>query len=72
MNSTIQFVDLAGSERIAKLISENYKFQNTILINNSLTTLGKCLVNIAKSNKSIPYKESKLTKVNKIFFKNLK
>jgi hypothetical protein len=43
MNATIQFVDLAGSERIAKSLTEGHKFQEAILINSSLTALGKCL-----------------------------
>ncbi|KAL4466133.1 hypothetical protein ABPG74_004370 [Tetrahymena malaccensis] len=63
MNSTIQFVDLAGSERIAKSLTEGHKFQEAILINTSLTALGKCLQNIARSNKSIPYRESRMTRV---------
>ena len=63
MNSTIQFVDLAGSERIAKSLTEGHKFQEAILINSSLTALSKCLQQIAKSNKNVPYRESKLTKV---------
>jgi hypothetical protein len=62
MNSTVQFVDLAGSERIAKSLTEGHKFQEAILINSSLTALQKCLQQIAKSNKSVPYRESKLTK----------
>lgn len=41
MNSNIQFVDLAGSERIAKSLTEGHKFEETILINTSLTSLGK-------------------------------
>lgn len=41
MNSTMQFVDLAGSERIAKSLTEGHKFEETILINTSLTAVGK-------------------------------
>jgi hypothetical protein len=54
MNASIQFVDLAGSgewefyvrfvlflERIAKSLTEGHKFQEAILINSSLTALGK-------------------------------
>lgn len=34
-------MDLAGSERIAKTLTEGHKFEETILINTSLTALGK-------------------------------
>ena len=55
MNANIQFVDLAGSERIAKSLTEGHKFQEAILINSSLTALGKCLLSVAQgSSKSIP------------------
>lgn len=47
MNATIQFVDLAGSERIAKSLTEGNKFQEAILVNASLTALGKCLTAIS-------------------------
>lgn len=40
-NSTLQFVDLAGSERIAKSLTEGQKFNEAILINSSLTALGR-------------------------------
>lgn len=64
MNSSIQFVDLAGSERIAKIVTEgSNKFQQAIIINQSLNALSKCLQMIAKSSKNIPYKDSRLTKV---------
>ncbi|EGR27798.1 kinesin motor domain protein [Ichthyophthirius multifiliis] len=63
MSSLMQFVDLAGNQKIAKSITEGHKFQDAVLINQQLTSLGKCLQQIAKSNKSIPYRESKLTRI---------
>ncbi len=39
--ATMYFVDLAGSERIAKTKTDSKKYQESILINSSLTTLGK-------------------------------
>lgn len=61
-NSTLQFIDLAGSERIAKSLTEGQKFNEAILINSSLTALGRVLLALALTSKSIPYRESKLTK----------
>jgi hypothetical protein len=55
MTSSIQFVDLAGSDRIAKSLTEGSKFQEAILINSSLTALGKCLQCVSKGNKNMPY-----------------
>ena len=49
MNATIQFVDLAGSERIAKSLTEGQKFHEAILINSSLTAVGK-VIKIFKLN----------------------
>ncbi|KAM3145934.1 hypothetical protein pb186bvf_001912 [Paramecium bursaria] len=64
MNATLQFVDLAGSERIAKSLTEGHKFQEAILVNSSLTALGKCLAAVSQMNsKNIPYRESKLTRI---------
>ncbi|KRX00930.1 P-loop containing nucleoside triphosphate hydrolase [Pseudocohnilembus persalinus] len=63
LNSSIQFVDLAGSERIAKSLTEGHKFQEAILISSYLASLQKCLQMVAKSSKSVPYRETKLTKI---------
>ena len=76
--STLYFVDLAGSERLKvllyryifiKLIAKkskihNDKYSETISINTSLTTLGKCIIALTeKRSTHVPYRESKLTKV---------
>lgn len=62
-NSSLYFVDLAGSERIPRNFNDSKKFQESIIINSSMLTLGKCLHFIAQSiQKNYPYKESKLTR----------
>lgn len=57
-------VDLAGSERLKKSNVSTENKEETIAINSSLTTLGKCILLLdEKKNNLIPYRESKLTKI---------
>ncbi|EGR30886.1 kinesin motor domain protein [Ichthyophthirius multifiliis] len=60
-NTIIQFVDLSGSERIAKSLNEGNKLCESILINQYLASLNKCLQNISLKNQNLNYKETKLT-----------
>ncbi|KAL4471997.1 hypothetical protein ABPG72_018499 [Tetrahymena utriculariae] len=62
-NCFVQFVDLAGSERIAKSLTEGHKYQESIIINQNLSVLCKCLQSISLKGKSIPHKESKLSRI---------
>jgi hypothetical protein len=60
----LQLVDLAGSERLKKSNITNERYDETISINSSLTTLGKCIILLSnKKNTHIPFRESKLTRV---------
>lgn len=62
----INFVDLAGSERLARSKSEGRRFQEAVIINSSLSALGKVVLALAsdpKTVKHIPYRDSKLTRL---------
>lgn len=62
--SNLYFIDLAGSERLKKSKIQNEKYNETISINTSLTTLGKCIIALTQKKKAhVPFRESKLTKV---------
>jgi len=59
-------VDLAGSERIAKSKSEGKRFQEAVVINASLSALGRVVLSLASSPQVvtyIPYRDSKLTRI---------
>lgn len=69
-HSRISFVDLAGSERVGRTGNSGARFKETVSINSSLMTLGRCLESLRynqqalKKNiplKVIPYRESKVT-----------
>ncbi|EGR33399.1 kinesin motor domain protein [Ichthyophthirius multifiliis] len=76
-NSLVQFVELPGSERIAESMNEGQKYQESVLINQSLQAIGKvffiqklkikkliqCLQAIALKNPNINYKETKITRM---------
>jgi len=62
--SSLYLVDLAGSERIKKSNVSGSSIDETIAINSSLTTLGKCIIALGdKKSAHVPFRESKLTKV---------
>jgi len=60
--SLLNLVDLAGSERIAKTGVEGQALKEAQKINQSLTTLGMCIMALTtQGSKHIPYRNSKLT-----------
>jgi len=64
VGSMINFVDLAGSERLARSQSEGRRFQEAVVINTSLSALGKVVLALASDNaRHIPYRDSKLTRI---------
>jgi hypothetical protein len=68
ISGILNLVDLAGSERIAKSKSEGTRFNEAVVINSSLSALGRVVLSLAtgdssRSNKHIPYRDSKLTRI---------
>lgn len=64
ISGMLNLVDLAGSERIAKSKSEGTRFQEAVVINSSLSALGRVVLALAtdpRNAKYIPYRDSKLT-----------
>lgn len=61
--SMINFVDLAGSERLARSQSEGRRFQEAVVINSSLSALGKVVLALASDSAHVPYRDSKLTRI---------
>eukprot|EP01060_Flectonema_neradi_P032322 TRINITY_DN5113_c1_g1_i1.p1 TRINITY_DN5113_c1_g1~~TRINITY_DN5113_c1_g1_i1.p1 ORF type:complete len:1731 (+),score=460.14 TRINITY_DN5113_c1_g1_i1:47-5239(+) len=59
--STLLVVDLAGSERVHKTKATGDTFEEGRAINKALTTLGRVMEGLSKSDKSIPYRENILT-----------
>ncbi|XP_072376972.1 kinesin-like protein KIF11 [Diabrotica undecimpunctata] len=60
----INLVDLAGSENIAKSGCKEIRAVELANINKSLLTLGRVIHALAdKSNKHVPYRDSKLTRI---------
>jgi len=64
VGSVVNFVDLAGSERLARSQSEGKRFQEAVIINSSLSALGKVVLALASERvRHIPYRDSKLTRI---------
>ncbi|CAD7951794.1 unnamed protein product [Amoebophrya sp. A120] len=66
ISGMINLVDLAGSERIARSKSEGSRFQEAVMINSSLSALGRVVLALStdpKEAKFIPYRDSKLTRI---------
>lgn len=63
LRGKILICDLAGSERLKKsLVTEEQK-QEAIEINKSLTALGDVIESLTKKQKSVPYRNHKLTQL---------
>lgn len=66
--SQLAIVDLAGSERANRTNAQGDRLKEAISINQSLTTLGRCL-NILRQNQTskvqqiVPFRDSKLTRM---------
>lgn len=68
--SNLKLVDLAGSERAEATLGQEDRMKEGSKINKSLSTLGRCILQLAKNQGSknnglIPYRESLLTWVLK-------
>ena len=66
MSGHLNIVDLAGSERLKKSESVGDRLTEARYINQSLSTLGKVALELAKGDSThVPYRDSKLTRVLK-------
>ena len=70
---SLSVVDLAGSERQKRTDAKGKKLQEACKINQSLSTLGKCLEamkhnSCSNNKKMVPLRESKLTKIFAEYF----
>jgi len=64
LNGMLYLVDLAGSERVKKSGVEGAALDEAKAINQSLTTLGRCIEVLASNKKEKPpFRESKLTRL---------
>ena len=64
LSGMLYLVDLAGSERVKKSGVEGAAFDEAKAINQSLTTLGRCIEVLASNKKEKPpFRESKLTRL---------
>ena len=59
--STLNLVDLAGSERISKTEVTGQNLKEAQKINQSLTTLGMCIMALSTNANHVPFRNSKLT-----------
>jgi len=61
--SLFRLVDLAGSERSKKTKAEGERLREAGNINQSLSTLGRCISALATKAKHVPFRQSKLTQL---------
>lgn len=67
LSRRLAFVDLAGSERVQRTGNIGVRLKESVAINASLMTLGRCLEALAwnqqqqKQQRVVPYRESKVT-----------
>jgi len=61
--SVFRLVDLAGSERAKKTGAEGDRLREANNINQSLSTLGRCITALASRAKHVPFRNSKLTQL---------
>jgi len=59
----LHLVDLAGSERLSRTEAEGARLKEAQSINKSLSALGDVIAALAKKEKHIPFRNSKLTQV---------
>ena len=65
LKGKLHLVDLAGSERVKKSEVQGQAFDEAVAINNSLTTLGRCVQALAAGPKGgkPPFRDTKLTRL---------
>lgn len=61
-------LDLAGAERAKKTLNTGAKMAESCHINKTLLSLGNCIRALRNGDESIPYRDSKLTRVLREYF----